>query len=44
MVLSIWAGWLVSAGGQNPTKTNIVLEKKYKDNHNGLIHPENWRL
>ena len=33
--LSIRAGWLGSAGDQNPTK------KKYKDDQNGLIHPEN---
>ena len=34
------AGWLGSAGGQNPTKTNIVFKKNYKDDQNGLIHPE----
>ena len=38
---SIQAGWLGSAGGQNPTKTIIVFKKKYKDDQNGLIHPEN---
>ena len=38
--LSIRAGWLGSAGGQNPTKNNILFKKKYKDNQNGLIHPE----
>ena len=39
--LSIQAGWLWSAGGQNPTKKNIKKEPKYKDDQNGLIHPEN---
>ena len=38
--LSIQAGWLGSAGGQNPTKKNIV-SKKNKDDQNCLIHPEN---
>ena len=39
--LSIQAGWLGSAGGRNPTKKKIVFKKKYKDDQNGLIHPEN---
>ena len=39
--LSIRAGWLGSARGQNPTKKNIVFKKIYKDDQNGLIHPEN---
>ena len=39
--LSIRACWLGSAGGQNPTKTNIVLKIKNKDDQNGLIHSEN---
>ena len=45
MDLSIQAGWL--AGVSRETKSNpkkIVLNKKYKDDQNGPINPENWRL
>ena len=37
-----WLAWLGSVWVQNPTKIKIVLKKKkYKDDQNGLIHPEN---
>ena len=45
MVGLIHRGWLAGVSlGPNPTKKKNVLEKKYKDDQNCLIHPENWRL
>ena len=34
MDLSFRAGWLGLAGGQNPTKKEIVFKTKYKDDQN----------
>ena len=34
-------GWLGSAWVENPKNS---FEKKYKDDQNGLIHPENCRF
>ena len=45
MVGLIHRGWLAGVSlGPKSNQKKIVLKKKYKDDQNGLIHPENWSL
>ena len=37
------AGWGQKGAKIQPKKI-LFKNKKYKDDQNGLIHPENWRL